>query len=85
VKIVEKMGKYSRTLEAGLNFRIPVLEQVAYQHSLKEQVLDVDSQTAITLDNVRINIDGVLYFKIVDPKKASYNIAEPVHAISMLA
>lgn len=85
VKIMEMMGRYVRTMDAGLNFRIPFLEQVAYHHSLKEQVLDVDSQTAITLDNVKIKIDGVLYYKIVDPKKASYNISEPVNAISMLA
>ena len=85
VKIIERMGKYVRTMEAGLNFKVPLFEQVAYNHSLKEQVLDVDSQTAITRDNVKIRIDGVLYYKVMDPIKASYNIAEPVHAISMLA
>ena len=79
------MGKYVRTMQAGLNFKIPFVEQIAYSHSLKEQVLDVDSQTAITRDNVKIKIDGVLYYKIMDPVKACYNIAEPVHAISMLA
>jgi regulator of protease activity HflC (stomatin/prohibitin superfamily) len=62
--VMEVFGKYTRTLNPGLNFKIPVIEDVAFLHSLKEQVLDIDSQTAITKDNVKIKIDGVLYFKI---------------------
>ena len=62
--VMEVFGKYTRTLNPGLNFKIPIIEDVAFLHSLKEQVLDIDSQTAITKDNVKIKIDGVLYFKI---------------------
>jgi regulator of protease activity HflC (stomatin/prohibitin superfamily) len=58
----------------GLNFKIPIIDDVAFMHSLKEQVLDIDSQSAITADNVKIKIDGVLYFKIIDPHKASYSV-----------
>lgn len=69
---MEIFGKYSRTLSPGFNWKLPIAEDVAFYHSLKEQVLDIDSQTAITKDNVKIKIDGVLYFKIQDPFKASY-------------
>jgi len=83
--VVERLGKFSRLMEPGLNFKIPFMETVAYSHSLKEQVLDVDSQHAITRDNVKIKIDGVLYFKIVNAHKASYNISQPIRAINLLA
>jgi len=62
--IVERFGRYVRQLHPGLNFKIPFVERVAYHHNLKETVLDIDSQTAITKDNVKIKIDGVLYYKI---------------------
>ena len=62
--VIERLGRYHRIMEGGLNFKIPFIDTVAYSHSLKEQVLDVDSQHAITRDNVKIKIDGVLYFKI---------------------
>lgn len=83
--VMEVFGKYTRTLNPGLNFKIPVVEDVAFLHSLKEQVLDIDSQTAITKDNVKIKIDGVLYFKVQDPFKASYSVSEPIKALSLLA
>ena len=70
--ILERFGKYVKTLDAGFKFKIPFIELVSYHHSLKEQVIDIDSQTAITKDNVKIKIDGVMYFKITDPLKASY-------------
>lgn len=76
--IVERLGRYGRTLEAGLNFKIPFVDRVAYDHSLKEQVLNVDQQFAITKDNVKIKIDGVLYFRITDAYKASYSVNKPI-------
>ena len=85
VYVVESLGKFSRILESGLNFKIPLTEAVAYHHSLKEQVLAIDQQSAITRDNVKIKIDGVLYFQIKDAYKASYNVNEPIRALSLLA
>lgn len=79
--VVELFGKYSRVLSPGLNFKWPLIEAVAFNHSLKEQVLEIESQTAITRDNVKINIDGVLYFKIHDAFKASYSVVDPVKAL----
>ena len=73
--LVERFGKYVRPLQPGINFKIPFVELVAYHHSLKEQVLDIDSQTAITRDNVKVKIDGVLYYKISDPVKAAYEVS----------
>lgn len=72
--ILERFGRFSRILEPGLNFKIPILDMVAYRHSLKEQVIHVDSQNAITKDNVKLKIDGVLYYKFFEPWKASYNV-----------
>jgi len=67
VMVIERNGRFDRIMPAGLQFKLPLFEQVAYNHSLKEQVLDINSQTAITRDNVKINIDGVLYYRIIDP------------------
>lgn len=83
--VVERFGKFHRLMEAGLNFKIPFAETVAYDHSLKEQVLNVDQQYAITRDNVKIKIDGVLYFRIRDAEKASYSVTQPIQALSLLA
>lgn len=85
VKILERFGKYCRTLQPGFSLKLPLIDEVSYHHSLKEQVIDIDNQTAITQDNVKINIDGVLYFKITDPYKASYSVSNPIKAISLLA
>jgi regulator of protease activity HflC (stomatin/prohibitin superfamily) len=85
VAVIEKFGRYSRILPSGFNFKMPMFESVAYMHSLKEQVLDIKSQTAITKDNVKIKIDGVLYFRITDAFKASYAINDAINAMSLLA
>jgi len=83
--IVERLGKYSSTIEAGFHVLIPFLDRVAYKHSLKEFAIDVPSQTAITKDNVSLGIDGVLYMRVVDPKAASYGVDNLGFAISQLA
>jgi len=83
--VVERLGKYNRTLLAGFHITIPVLERVAYKHSLKEYAVDVASQQAITRDNVALGIDGVLYLKIMDPKAASYGVENLQFAITQLA
>jgi len=74
--IVERLGKYLATLTPGLHFLIPFIDRVRYKHSLKEQAVDVNPQTCITRDNVSIEVDGVLYFQVVDPTKASYGIED---------
>jgi len=72
--VVERLGKYHRTLSAGFHILAPFIDKVRYTHSLKERAIDVPSQPCITNDNVRVEINGVLYLKVVDPKKASYGI-----------
>lgn len=83
--VIERMGRFSRVLPAGLNFIIPYIDNIAYRHSLKEIALDVPSQSAITKDNVTLTIDGVLYLKITDAKQASYGIADARYAVRQLA
>lgn len=83
--IVESFGRFDKKLEPGLQFLIPFIQRVAYKHSLKEEVLDVQEQTAITKDNVTLRIDGVLYVRIVDPVAASYGVSNPYVAVSQLA
>jgi len=83
--VVERLGKYDRTLLAGFHITIPVLERVAYKHSLKEFAVDVASQQAITRDNVPLGIDGVLYMRIMDPRAASYGVDNLRFAITQLA
>lgn len=82
---MEYLGRFSHVAEPGLNFKLPFLTAVAYRHSLKEALHHVENQTAITKDNVKIKIDGLLYYKIVDAEKAAYNIKDPVIAIASLA
>lgn len=83
--IVERLGKYSSTLTAGIHFLVPFLDRVAYRHSLKEFAVDVPAQQAITKDNVALGIDGVLYMRIMDPKAASYGVENLRFAIMQLA
>ncbi len=85
VWIVERLGRYNESLIAGLHFIIPFVDKIAYQHSLKENAVDIPSQSAITQDNVTLVIDGILYLKITDPKQASYGVRDPLYAISQLA
>lgn len=83
--VVETLGKYSKTLHAGLNIVVPFIDRVAYKHNLKETVLDISEQTCITKDNVQVNIDGVLFFQVTDPVKASYGVSNYALAIIQLA
>ena len=76
VWVIERMGKFHRTAEAGIQIVIPLLEQIAYHQSLKEMAMDVPSQSGITSDNVTLSIDGVLYIKVIDPYSASYGIED---------
>jgi len=85
VLIIEELGKYKRTLSAGLHIVIPFLQKVAYRHSLKEEVLDIHPQVCITQDNVQVTVDGILYFKVMDPVKASYGIDNYRYATIQLA
>ncbi len=72
--IIERLGKYSRTLEAGFHILTPFIDKVAYRHTLKEQAVDVPPQTCITKDNIAVEVDGILYMQVGDPKRASYGI-----------
>jgi len=83
--VVENLGKYSRTLHAGFHILLPFVERVAYRHSLKEKALDIAEQVCITLDNVQVGVDGVLYLQVLDAKRASYGIQDYLFAISQLA
>ncbi len=83
--IVERLGKYSKTLHAGFHILVPGVERIAYRHSLKEAALDIAEQICITKDNVQVGIDGVLYLQVLDPARASYGISDYHFAISQLA
>ena len=83
--IVERLGKYNGTLAPGLNFLVPFVDKVAYKHSLKEIPLDVPSQVCITRDNTQLQVDGILYFQVTDPMRASYGSSNYIVAISQLA
>lgn len=85
VWIVERLGKFHGNLSAGLHFLIPVIDVVRYRHSIKELALDIPAQICITKDNVSVHVDGVLFFRVVDPIKASYGIADPELAVIQLA
>lgn len=74
VYIVERLGKYNRTLDAGFHILIPFIDKIAYRQNLKEQAIDVASQICITKDNIAVEVDGILYLQVIDPQKASYGI-----------
>ena len=83
--VVERLGKYDRTLTPGLSFVIPFIDRVAYKHSLKEVPLDVPSQVCITRDNTQLQVDGILYFQVTDAMRASYGSSNYIVAITQLA
>ncbi|MBL0720322.1 paraslipin [Piscinibacter sp. Jin2] len=83
--VVERLGKYHATLTPGLNLLVPFIDRLAYKHSLKEIPLDVPSQVCITRDNTQLTVDGVLYFQVTDPMRASYGSSNYVAAITQLA
>jgi regulator of protease activity HflC (stomatin/prohibitin superfamily) len=83
--VVERLGKYTRTLTPGLNFLVPFVERVAYKHLLKEVPLDIPSQVCITRDNTQLQVDGILYFQVTDAMRASYGSSNYITAISQLA
>ncbi|RKX88292.1 MAG: paraslipin [Spirochaetes bacterium] len=83
--VVERLGKYSRTLNAGLHVLVPFLEKVRYKYNLKEVAIDVPAQDCYTQDNVKVRVDGVLYIQVVDPVKSSYGISDYQYATIQLA
>ena len=83
--VLERFGKYNRTLLPGLNIVIPFMDRVAYKHSLTEIPMDVPSQVCITRDNTQLQVDGVIYFQVTDPMKASYGSSNFIFAITQLA
>lgn len=83
--IIERLGKYSNTLGAGLHILIPFVDRIAYKHTMKEQAIDVPPQLCITKDNITVEVDGVLYLRVIDPAKASYGIDNYLFASIQLA
>jgi regulator of protease activity HflC (stomatin/prohibitin superfamily) len=83
--VVERLGRYSGTLDAGFHILWPFLDVIRYRHSLKEQAIDIPEQTCITRDNVQVGVDGVLYLKVMEPERASYGVTDYVFAITQLA
>ncbi|HRW58098.1 MAG TPA: stomatin-like protein [Chlamydiales bacterium] len=85
VFIVERLGKYHRSLYAGFHFIIPAIERISYKHSLKETAIDVPKQVCITKDNISVEVDGILYLRVMDPQKASYGINDYLFATTQIA
>ena len=83
--VIERLGKYDRTLTPGAKFVLPFIERIAYKHVLKEIPLDVPSQVCITRDNTQLQVDGVLFFQVTDPMRASYGSSNYINAITQLA
>jgi regulator of protease activity HflC (stomatin/prohibitin superfamily) len=83
--VVERLGRYAGTLDAGFHILVPFVDVIRYRHSLKEQAVDIPAQVCITRDNVQVGVDGVLYMKVLNPERASYGIQDYLFAISQLA
>lgn len=83
--VVERLGKFSGVLHAGFHILVPFVDRITYRHSLKEMALDIPEQLCITRDNVQVGVDGVLYFKVLDPSNASYGVTDYVFAVTQLA
>ncbi|MEZ5288770.1 MAG: SPFH domain-containing protein [Vicinamibacterales bacterium] len=83
--VVERLGRYSGTLDAGFHILVPFMDVIRYRHSLKETAVDIPAQVCITRDNVQVGVDGVLYLKVLNPERASYGISDHLFAISQLA
>lgn len=83
--LIERFGRYQSTREAGLNFIFPFVDKISAERSLKEQAVDVPSQSAITKDNISLVVDGVLYFRVLDPYRATYGVDDYVFAVTQLA
>ncbi|XP_048584216.1 stomatin-like protein 2, mitochondrial [Nematostella vectensis] len=83
--VIERFGKFNRILSPGLAILIPIIDEIKYVQSLKEMAIEIPSQSAITLDNVTLHLDGVLYLRVVDPYKASYGVEDPEFAVTQLA
>jgi regulator of protease activity HflC (stomatin/prohibitin superfamily) len=83
--VVERLGRYSSTLNAGFHLLVPFLDVIRYRHSLKETALDIPEQICITRDNVQVSVDGILYLKVLNPERASYGISDYRFAITQLA
>jgi len=83
--MIERLGRYSRTLQAGFHILLPFLDTIAYKHTLKEQAIDISEQLCITRDNVQVGVDGVLYLQVLEPRQASYGITNYQFAIAQLA
>jgi regulator of protease activity HflC (stomatin/prohibitin superfamily) len=83
--VVERLGRYHATLNAGFHVLLPFVDTIRYRHSLKESAIDIPAQVCITRDNVQVGVDGVLYLKVLNPDRASYGISDYLFAISQLA
>ena len=83
--VVERLGRYHATLNAGFHLLVPFVDVIRYRHVLKEQAMDIPEQICITRDNVQVHVDGVLYLKVLNPERASYGVNDYLFAITQLA
>lgn len=83
--VVERLGKYRGTMEAGFHILLPFVDKITYRHTLKEQAIDIPEQVCITRDNVQVGVDGIIYLQVFDPEKASYGISDYIFSVTQLA